>query len=73
MINQSPNTSLKDPSNQNTLTIIPIPNYKMPTFRRSTVLPYKAPLTEHNLPDQTGKVCDDDKETPHNMKLTRRH
>jgi hypothetical protein len=25
-------------------------------FRRSTVLPYKAPLTEHNLPDQTGKV-----------------
>ncbi|KAH6675343.1 retinol dehydrogenase [Plectosphaerella plurivora] len=28
----------------------------MVTFRRSTVLPYKAPLTEHNLPDQTGKV-----------------
>ncbi|KAH7369374.1 retinol dehydrogenase [Plectosphaerella cucumerina] len=28
----------------------------MSMFRRSTVLPYKAPLTEHNLPDQTGKV-----------------
>lgn len=29
----------------------------MSQFRRSTVIPYKAPLTEENLPDQSGKVC----------------